>query len=212
MKPPVTKNYSRYVSLMKVILPIGIVLSVVFALGWPYLQTLNAPEIVAVDTSLPEIKENRMVRPHYLSTDQKGQPFEITAEWAKNHSESLSDLVNPDGTMTLFEGEIYSLKAKKGLYNKDNKTIDLKDSVVLTSTDGYTVTTQEAHVTLDNKVIEGNSMIKGEGPAGSLMGTNGFKIETKAKNKKVITLKGASRIVINNETLKKEKEKKGDAN
>lgn len=206
MKVSLNKGYSRYVSLMKIVLPIGIVLAIVCAVAWPYVQTLNTAELAIVDTSHPEIRENRMVHPHYLSTDGKGQPFQVDAEWAKNQSASLSDLVNPEGSMTVFEGETYKLKAKKGHYDSENKTLDLTDGVILTSTDGYEVKTQEAHVTIENKVIEGDSYIEGEGPAGAIMGKNGFKIENRPKGKKVITLKGPSRIVINNAKLKKQKE------
>jgi len=75
----------------------------------------------------------------------------------------------------------------------------------LTSTDGYHVHTQKARITLENKVIEGDLSIEGEGPAGKIYGQNGFKIENRSEGKKVITLKGPSRIEINRGSLKKKK-------
>ena len=206
MKQEISTNYSRYVSLMKIILPIGIILSVVIAIFWPYLQTVKTEEVVTVDTSKPEISEKRMIRPHYLSTDAKGQPFQVDAEWAKNKSEHETDLYGPEGSLTVFEGETYNLKAKEGHYNKEKQTLDLSEEVTLTTSDGYVVKTESAHIDINDKKIEGDYRIEGEGPGGEIMGTNGFIIENRPKGKKIITLKGPARVVINNSDLKKKKE------
>lgn len=209
MRRKIPKSYSRYVSLMKVVLPVGILLSVGFAIGWPYILSLGKEEVAFIDTSQPEIKENRMVRPHYLSTDKKGQPFHVDAEWAKEQSEKLANLVNPEGSMIMEDGQTFNLKAKEGHYNSETKVLDLKGDVTLTSTDGYHVQTKEARVTVDDKIVEGDSYIEGEGPAGEIKG-EGFKIENRAQGKKVITLKGRSQVVINKSAMKKQKEMKSN--
>lgn len=196
--------YSRYVRLMKVILPVSIVLSIGLAIGWPYLQIAKQEHVEKVDTSHPEIRENRMLRPHYVSTDKKGQPFHVNADWAKQKTEHLSDLINPQGSMTMLEGETFNVKSKKGHYDSQGKTLTLEDNVTLTSTDGYHIHTEKAHVAIDNKTIEGDSYIEGEGPTGTIMGQKGFKVESRPQGKKVLTLKGPSRIVINNVSRKKE--------
>jgi len=194
----IPKGYSRYVSLMKVILPIGILLSVGLSIGWPYLHSLSKENTPFIDTSQPEIQENRMVRPHYMSTDEKGQPFHVDANWAKQKTENLADLVSPHGSITMTEGQTFELQAKKGHYDSQTKVLNLEENVTLTSTDGYHVQTEKARITIDNKVIEGDNYIEGEGPTGEIMGQKGFKIETRAHGKKVITLKGPSRVVIKN--------------
>jgi len=202
----VPKNYSQYVRLMKIILPFGIVLSVGFAIGWPYLLSLSKEGFVWVDSSLPEIQENRMMRPHYLSTDEKGQPFHVGADWAKEKTNTLSDLTNPQGSLTTVEGQTFNVKAEQGHYDREKKVLKLEGDVILTSTDGYLVKTEQADVTIDDKVIEGKSYIEGEGPAGKIMGTNGFKIESREHGLKVITLKGPSRIEISKSSIKKPKD------
>ena len=203
MLPLIPKGYSRYVSLMKAILPVGILLSIGLAIGWPYLHSLSKDTSPAVDLSQPEILENRMVHPHYMSTDEKGQPFHIDAEWAKEKTETLSDLVSPHGSMTMAEGQTFDLEAKKGHYDSQKKVLNLENDVILTSTDGYHVQTEQACITLDNKVIEGDRYIEGEGPTGKIRG-QGFKIE-KRPGGNVITLKGHSQVVINKATAKKHK-------
>ena len=200
------KSYSRYVSLMKVILPVGIIAALGLTFVWPYLVSYDKEELVLIDSSQPEIQENRMIRPHYVSTDAKGQPFQVNAEWAKQNMQTNTDLINPSGAIETEEGETVNLQAKEGRYNSETKALDLEGKVTLTSTDGYHVQTEKAHVSFDNSVIEGDSIIEGEGPSGSLRGQNGFKIENKSGGKKVITLKGPSRIEINKSSLKRKKE------
>ena len=197
MTPPATKSYSRYVSLMKIILPVGILFSIGFAIAWPYLSSLSKESLGVVDLSQPEIRENRMVRPHYVSTDEKGQPFHVDAEWAKQETKNLADLVNPHGSIMMVEGQTFKLEAKKGQYDSQEKVLNLEGNVTLNSTDGYHVQTEKARVTIDNKIIEGDNYIEGEGPTGKIRGQNGFKVETRPQGKKVITLKGPSQVIIN---------------
>lgn len=190
------RAYSFYVGFMKVLLPIGIVATFGIAIGWPYLTSLKKEQIVPVDMSQPEIKENRMVRPHYISTDAKGQPFRVDADWAKQHSDNHADLINPEGSMTVLEGETFKVKSATGHYDTENKTLTLEKNVVLTSTKGDVIKTEKAHVDIDKGVISGNSPIEGKGETGEFKG-EGFRVEKRAQGKKVITLTGRSRVVIN---------------
>lgn len=208
--------YSHYVRLMKVLLPLGVLFSIGLVLGWPYLVSIGKESVTMVDISQPAIKEKHMVRPHYLSTDEKGQPFQVNAEWAKQKTENISDLVNPEGAMTILEGETFTLKAEKGNYDSQKKVLNLKGDVTLTSTptnptgnaESDVIKTTEAQVDLGNGTIEGNTVVEGKGPMGEMRGQDGFKVEKRPEGKKVITLKGHSRVVINGSTLKKEKGKK----
>lgn len=205
MKSIMRRGYSRYVSLMKFLLPVGILLSVGLTFLWPYLQSSNKENMMVVDMSQPEIRENRMIRPHYMSTDEKGQPFQVDAEWGKQQTEKLVDLVTPKGSMNMIEGQTFNLVAQKGKYDSEAKILDLEGDVTLVSTDGYRVQTEKAQVSIDNKIIEGNSYIEGEGPTGAIMGEKGFKVESRPKGK-VLTLKGRSQVVINKSAVKKNKE------
>ncbi|MBY0292524.1 MAG: LPS export ABC transporter periplasmic protein LptC [Alphaproteobacteria bacterium] len=204
MKSSFSTGYSRYVSLMKVILPTGILLSVGFAIGWPYLLSVGKEALSLIDSSLPEIRENRMIRPHYLSTDEKGQVFHVDADWAKQQTNNLANLTSPIGSMTTIEGQTFNLKAKEGVYDSQTKILNLEGDVILTSTDGYLVQTEKARVTFDNKIIEGDHYVEGKGPSGEIMAQDGFRVENQPEGKKVITLKGPSKVVIHQ--LKKPKD------
>lgn len=199
-----TNTYSRYVSLMKIILPVGILLSIGLAIGWPYLMSAGKENLTMIDSSHPEIKENRMIRPHYVSTDGKGQPFQVTADWAKQKTENHADLIHPQGSMTMTEGETFNVKAKKGHYDSQGKVLTLNEDVILTNTNGDVIETEEAQVDIDNGTIQGKHSIKGKGAIGEFMG-DGFKVEKRPQGKKVLTLTGHSRVVINPSSQKKKK-------
>lgn len=206
--------YSFYVSLMKILLPIGIVFALGLAIGWPYITSLHKENLIAIDATQPEIKENRMMRPHYISTDKKGQPFHLDADWAKQQSENenLADLTNPQGSMTMIEGETFNVASEKGHYDSQGKTLTLERNVVLTSTNGDVIKTERAHVDLDKGIISGNNPIEGKGETGEFKG-EGFQVEKRAHGKKVITLKGGhsrARVVINNTSQKKKKKSHGE--
>jgi len=198
------KRYSSYVNAMKIILPTGIVLSICLCVGWPYLQSLDKEEITLIDPAHPEIQENRMVQPHYTSTDNKGQPYHVNAEWAKQRTEILADLVSPHGSITTEEGQLLDLKAKNGLYNSKRKILGLEGDVILITSDGYSAKTQKAQITLDTKTIEGNTYFEGQGPAGSMWSQDGFMIKNPPQGQ-VLTLKGRSRVVITKSALQKDK-------
>lgn len=201
-----TNTYSRYVQLMKVILPISICLSIGLTLGWPYLISVGKESLAMIDISHPEIQENRMVHPHYISTDEKGQPFHLTAEWAKQKTENLADLVSPEGSMTMIGGETFNVDSKIGHYDTKEKILTLEENVTLTSTDGYHIKTEKARLSVDGKIIEGDAFIEGNGPTGEIRGPKGFKVETRPGGKKVITVKGpVARVVIYNSPAKKDK-------
>jgi len=202
MISPSFQKYSSYVSVMKIVLPIGIVLVTGLSIGWPYFRSLDKDEITFVDPSHPEILENRMIQPHYASTDNKGQPYQVNAEWAKQRTESLADLTGPHGSMTMEKGESFEVKANNGVYDSQGKVLGLEGEVVLTSTDGYHAKTDKAQITLDTKLIEGNAYFEGEGPTGSIRGKHGFKVESHPQGK-VLTLKGPSRVVITRSVVKK---------
>lgn len=203
----ITKTYSRYVSLMKIILPVGIAFSIGLVVVWPYFTSLNYKEnLGAIDPSQPDIQENRMLKPQYMSTDKKGQPYVVNAEWATQQTENRAHLKKPQGSLTLIKGQTVNIEAQNGVYDSNTKILNLEGDVTLTSTDGYHVKTAKANVSLDNKTVTGNQLIEGEGPTGAIRGQEGFEIKTSAEGKKVITLKGRSRVEINMTILKNNKE------
>lgn len=190
------KSYSRFIGFIKIALPIAGVLMLSLIFLWPYLQKPTVESTEFANTSQPDVVENRMVHPRFMSTDQKGQPFELDAQWGKQVTEELASLTSPHGKLTNSKGITTDLKSETGTFNHENKTIDLNGDVLLSTSDGYVVKTQSAAIDINTQTVDGNEPVTAEGPLGSLKSEDGFIVEEN-DNGKVITLKGKSRVIIN---------------
>lgn len=196
-------GYSKFVKITKLGLPIAGAFLLAIALAWPYLND-DEPEVktVEIEKDHPSVIEQRMINPEYKSTDTKGQPFAVQAEWGKPLSKDEADLVTPKGTLTTEKHGDVRLDAKHGVYNKDTRELILDGDVTLDSDDGYHIVTQQANVDVENKAADGDVPIQGYGPTGLMKSENGFHIEQGKDGKRKITLKGKSHLTINSETLK----------
>ncbi len=181
---------------MRIILPIGVILAIGMSFALPYILSPHKEKGAPINIATPDIKENRMLNPQYTSTDEKGNPYAIKADWAKQRTDKVADLFRPQGTMVMTEGQTVQVIAQKGIYDLDKKNLELKQDVTLTSSDGYHVTTEAATFAVDNQSIESTTYVKGKGPMGSLEGSEGFKIQTSPGGGKIITLKGPSCVTI----------------
>ena len=195
------KSYSKFVLFIKVALPLlGIfMLSLVFL--WPHLKEQIVESTEFADVSQPDVVENRMVHPKFMSTDNKGRPFELDAQWGKQTNASEADLTNPHGKMTNSKGIEIDLKSNEGTINHDDKVVDLNGDVVLSTSDGYIVETESAAIDINNQTVDGNVPVTAEGPMGSLKSQNGFTV-VEGDQGKTITLKGKSQVIINSKSLK----------
>ena len=191
---------------MKVLLPVGILVAIIVSVAWPYISSLSKVESEPLNVSHPAIKENRMLNPQYMSVDDKGRPYSVTADWAKQRTDTLADLIKPQGSFAFEEGKSLQVKAQRGIYDAQKKNMELTKDVVLTSSDGYSVRTEKATISLETNVVDSTTYVEGEGPKGSIRGQDGCTIETIPEGK-IITLKGRSRVIIDskNEPIVNEK-------
>lgn len=195
------KSYSKLVFFIKVALPLlGVfMLSLIFL--WPYLKNQVIESTEFADLSQPDVVENRMVHPKFMSTDEKGKPFELDAQWGKQMDETQADLTSPHGKMTNAKGVEIDLKSNEGTFNHMDKTVDLAGDVVLSTSDGYVVETESAAIDINTQTVDGNVPVTAEGPMGSLKSQNGFTVE-EGDQGRIITLKGKSQVIINSDSLK----------
>ena len=196
-------GYSRIVKVLKIGLPVIGLSLMALAIAWPSLTKKEHTPSVHVDASSPEVTENRMLQPRYVATDEKGQPYEIQAQWGKQHTEKTADLINPHGVLSSQEHGDVQLDADSGYYDMDQKKLDLKGNVKLKSQDGYQFETEVAHVDAGNKIVDSDSPLTGKGPTGTMKSENGFTLSESEEGHRRIHLKGRSQVIIAPNTLKK---------
>jgi len=184
--PPVPRrprSYSRFVTSMKVGLPL-IALSLVGLLFlWPQVNKGDIRLSVGIASFKAASPESpTMVNARFVGSDSRNQPFSITADLAKNLllGKSAVQLEVPKADLALRDGSWLAMTARTGLYDQKGKTLELEGVVNLFHDSGYEFNTEIAHVDLTGGVATGEKPVLGQGPFGQLA-AEGFRIEKLGK-------------------------------
>jgi lipopolysaccharide export system protein LptC len=193
--------YSRFVGLLKLVLPataIGLAGMVVF---WPSLLPDNMIRPKPVHVGVEDLENLRMVNPRFVGTDSQNQPYVLSADLATQQSATSPTtlLDKPKGDIALKNGAWLALTAERGVYEKKEQTLDLLGSVNLFHDRGYEITTEQARVYLDKGLAEGDQPVQGQGPDVELSGDRGFRLEDKGAR---IIVFGNSRLMFYPEAAK----------
>lgn len=194
-RPRDLRWYSRFVQMMKVLLPAVAALLIVLILVWPYLRSedlrfrLSFAALTANETEDPS-----MVNPRYLGIDGENQAFSITADLARRLAEGSSgvELEMPKADITLSDGTWLVVTANNGVYKQIKKTLELTGSVNMFHDSGYEFKTSKVSIDLEKGLAEGDAAVRGQGPFGDLSG-EGFRLIDKGKT---IVFTGKSKLVI----------------
>ena len=188
-------GYSRFVSMMKFLLPAVAALLVLLVIAWPYLQSQDSRfRIVFSALSSGQAEDPAMVNPRYVGTDKSDQTFSITADLAKNllKGNSEVELEMPKADITLEDGSWLVLTAENGVYARDTKSLNLIGGVNLFHDSGYEFNTSKASIDLERGVAESLEPVEGQGPFGTLT-AEGFRLLDKGKT---IHFTGKAKMVI----------------
>lgn len=163
-----TVGYSRFVRIMKVMLPIIafslIVLVVVYSSGGR-----EAENVAITSTDVSEITQDRaLVNPKLTGTDGRGQPFTVTAKGASlaagKARRMTIDEVKADITMQ--DRSWVQVGAVQGLLDVEGKTLDLTKTINIYSDRGYECHTDSARYDFGSGVLKGDTPIRCQGPLG----------------------------------------------
>ncbi|NQV82854.1 MAG: LPS export ABC transporter periplasmic protein LptC [Rhodospirillales bacterium] len=195
VRPRGHKWYSRFVHMMKILLPVVAALLIVLILVWPYLRT----EDLRFRLSFAALNANQnedpsMVNPRYLGIDKENQAYSVTADLARKLAADGSgvELEMPKADITLNDGTWLVLTAKNGVFKQTKSTLDLTGAVNLFHDSGYEFQTSQAEIDLEKGLAKGSAAVRGQGPFGELQG-EGFRLIDKGKT---IVFTGKSKLVI----------------
>lgn len=175
---PRVRRYSRFVRVMKLLLPSVAVLVLGLILAWPQVASqvdrLNA-RLTALD--LGAANPRTLVNPRYHGVDEEDQPYTLVAASAVEQGDNpdLVDLERPQGDILLNEGRWLALRAQAGLYSKTEETLNLNGDVMLYRDDGVEVYTPSALVDLRANTAHGTDPVRGQGP-GAFIDSTGFRL------------------------------------
>jgi len=187
--------YSRFVQMMKFLLPTLAAMLIVLILVWPYLRTEDLRFRISFAAATADRTEDpSMVNPRYLGIDKDNQAYSITADLARKllSGGASVELEMPKADITLEDGTWLVLTAENGVFQRNRKVLDLKGAVNLFHDSGYEFRTATATIDLDKGIADGTAAVHGQGPFGDLK-AEGFRLVDKGKT---IVFTGKSKLVI----------------
>lgn len=183
-----TQGYSRFVSMMKFLLPTAAAVVILLVVLWPHLATDDLRfrlGFAAVKLGISD--EPSMVNPRYVGADKENQPYSVTADLARKLSGGLSvkgvetlELEMPKADLMMKDGTWIVLTAENGVFARARQTLDLKGAVNLYHDSGYEFRTDVAEIDLTTGSASGTAPIEGQGPFGHLQ-AEGFSLVDRGK-------------------------------
>lgn len=188
-------GYSRFVGLMKVVLPALAAGLVVLVIAWPQLNINSDRFRLGIShLGFGQPDNLSMVNARFNGIDEKNRPFTITADLATQSSENenLIALELPKADMTLQDGAWLALSARAGQYDQDREQLALNGDVSLFHDNGFEMHTESATIDLAGGVARGEAPVEGQGAPGMIAG-EGFEVLDKGQR---IIFTGKSRLLI----------------
>lgn len=169
----------RLLRALKIILPAATAAIVLLALFWPQLIgvdnriDLASPATVDGQDKPPEA----IVNAAYSGIDREGRPFAIRAQSVSNQPGDAGalQLAQPDAQIVLKDGTPLTIAAERGLYRRDEQTLELYDGVTLRRGADLTVRTESATIELRTSSASGDQKVDVTSTHGTVTGS-GFRI------------------------------------
>ncbi len=171
-------NYSRFVGLMKLVLPAAAGVLVLMIIVWPQFE--DKPDgfrLRPSSVSLETAGGQKLVNARYTGTDRRDNPFTITAKALaqRNKDDEAIELIGPTADIFLNAGSWVAVTAPIGSYRKKARILKLSGGVDLFHDDGYEFHTEVATVDLVDGIASSDRPVRGHGPFGRLR-SSGFRI------------------------------------
>jgi lipopolysaccharide export system protein LptC len=164
-------KYTRFVGMMKLILPLSAAALVGLVLAWP--NDDDSGSTIPLSFSSIQLDGNGapgMTRARFIGADKNAQPFVITADTVTQDT-SASDrfnLVALQADMTFDSGPWITLMAPRGVFDRAENWLRLPDTVDIYSDQGFELHTRNAVIDLNNGIARGDSPVDANSPLGNL--------------------------------------------
>jgi len=160
-------RYSRMVQFLKVLLPLAaiLLLSMVFLLSRSIETNVSGP-FSEQDISA-RVKSQLVTQPHFRGTTRNGEDIQIEAVRAsRGTADSAPTALQLKGRYGLTNGGVITLDSDTGTLRPDKGQATFSGDVVITTTDGIRVTTDQLNTSLDEIRGDTPGLVQGVGPIG----------------------------------------------
>ncbi len=166
-----SRQYSRFVGMMKLLLPLlafGLVVAVVI---WPNeFREATGFHLSYVSDDDGNATELTMLRPRYLGTDARNRPYVVTADRATQDllDQRLITLKRLQADMSMADGRWFTVMADTGVFHQQKQHLRLQGAINLFSDQGYEFNAEVADIDLNTGVGISDLPVRGQGPFGTL--------------------------------------------
>jgi lipopolysaccharide export system protein LptC len=201
-------GYSRFVGMMKLMLPAMAAALLGLVVAWPKLAPRDEEfQLAFANFDLKTVDTLSMQNPHYYGTDNKNLPFTVTADVATqvDPQNMVISLENPVADLTQKSGTGVVINADNGFFRQKDETLDLLGHVDLYQDSGYEMHTESARLRVDKGDATGDEPAHGHGPAGTIEG-EGFRMWDRGRTI-IFTGKAKAVLSVANKNQKKKAKK-----
>jgi lipopolysaccharide export system protein LptC len=187
-------RYSRYVRLMKRVLPAGAALLLAGILVVPALRGTTSGFTLAFSELKESDDKARMVEPRFVGTDTQDRSFSISASSAYhdagNDETVILDTISADIKMK--NGSWVALDAPVGTFHPETEILDLSGQVNVFSDSGMEVHAPEMRLNLAEGKGSSDAAVHGQGPFGKFR-AGGVDVDVKNEN---VTLRDGVKMTV----------------
>ena len=144
-------QYSRFVQIMKIALPVAAGILLIVVIGLPLIREQEDRFRIAPGADKNGTgKSLSMTNARYYGTDDKGQPYSLTAQNVRGGTgDKIIELTLPKAEITLNRRHLACRPPpNSGVYDRDKQMLDLHGDVALFQYEGNELHTSSAHITL----------------------------------------------------------------
>ena len=161
-------RYSRFVFWMRRGLSFGAFAIIFTVLAFFFVQ--RQPRQLAMTYEKLGHVENdlTMLKPRLTGSDDKGDPFVITADAAVQDARDAkrAKLSNIEADLATGKSGWVNARARQGSVDMGGGRLELFGGIDLYSGDGYELHTASASVNLNDNIVHGHEHVTGQGPTG----------------------------------------------
>lgn len=164
------RRYSRFVGVMKRVLPATAAVLGAAVLAYALLPQ-DVTRMALTFARWGKIQSDlAMVRPRLTGTDERGQPFTVTAATAIQDGKSghRAKLNKVEADITLRDGTWLNVVSDAGLVDTDARTLELAGNISFYSDNGYEAHAPAAAMDLKTGIVQGVGRVQAQGPLGTL--------------------------------------------
>lgn len=197
-----TRRSSKWVRLMRLVLPVVALSIVVVLMVWSDHEAPLKP-VPREEISPQTVSRNELVNPKFQSEDNDAQPYTITADKATQNADDMDMILldKPVADMSLKSGNWVAVKADQGAYNQKSGLLRLNGSVQVHHDTGYELRSEHLDMDIDEQTLQSDRAVTGHGPAAEIT-AQGLEADGKTDT---LTFKGPAKLILRQVTEQQKK-------